>query len=214
MGKLPGTSYVISQDGKAEFTVELARFGIAHPLPGIEAISLVIKTLEIPVRAAELGPVSLGKVISNSAQSEAGLYIDLSFTEGASVGAVCPRVTDEVKLTVARSSRALRGVVWASLAVCVLGGLVLSNVVFTTWDPQLRFAVGLLLGALVAVGVIALLSKSQLLAGGRSGELSEQLAAVVAQWVDGDPANAEPPQKKRKKKKRKKRRVVVDDDES
>ncbi|MCA9623257.1 MAG: hypothetical protein KC731_29760 [Myxococcales bacterium] len=209
MKKLPGTSYVIAADGKATFTIDLARFGITHPIGSVDAISIVLQSLEVPVRRADLGPLRLGKIISNSHQSEAGLFIDLSYTEGAVISAVCPRITNEVKLTVARSSPALRALVWTALAVCCVGGVALAFAIFTTWDPQLRLAVGLLLGVFVAIGIIVPLSKSTTLAGGRSAEVAEKLSTLVAEWEARAPGRQKR-SAKRKKKTRKKTRQGED----
>ncbi len=205
--KALGRSYVASQDAISKYVVELARFGVpANGVDGVEAISLVYNVLEPRVRMAKLGDVSVsvGKIVTNQAQSECGLFVDLAPTEGAAVTATAPKyVATEVTLTVGRSSPWLRRVMWVVLAVCCIGGVALMKPLDLDWDPKLQLAIGLLAGCGVAVALLTLINRSQLLAAGRSGEITAKLDDVVRAWVDSDPANA--PKKKKRKKKRKKK---------
>jgi len=201
-----GRSFVASQDGISKHRVELARFGVpAVGLSGVDAITVVYNALEPLVRMADLGEVTVGKIITNQSQSECGLYVDLGPTEGAAVTATAPKyAATEVKLVVARSSPWLRRVMWAVLAIGCIGGIVAFKRLAPDWAPKLQLGVGLLAGCAVAVAMLVVIRRSRLLVGGRSEEVTAQLNEIVHAWVDSDPANA--PRKKRRKKKRRKRR--------
>lgn len=214
--KALGRSFVATQGTVAKYTVELARFGVPPGgVHGAEAISLVYNALEPRVRMADLddASVSIGKIVTNQAQSECGLYVDLTSTEGAAVTATAPKfLATEVKLVVARSSPWLRRIMWTVLAVACIGGVVLMKQLDLDWDPRLDLAVGLLAGCAVAVAALAGVTRTQLLAGGRSAELTEKLDAVVRAWVDSDPANAKPKRKKRTRPKKREKKAPSEDD--
>jgi hypothetical protein len=135
--------------------------------------------------------------------------VDLGPTEGAAVTATCPKhLATEVKLVVGRSSPWLRRAMWTLLILCCVGGVLGMKALDLDWDPVPQLAVGLLAGCAVAVGLLALVARSQLLTTGRSGEVTDQLNDVVRDWVDRDPANES--RKKRKKKRRRKKKNEAD----
>lgn len=203
MAKALGTSFVATQVGATQYVVPLSRFGVPHASSGREAISLVLGALEGAVRDAELGEVSFTKVFTNQAHSECGLLVDISPTQGAAITALSDKLlAREVRLTVARSSKVLRGAMWGLLALCCLGGLALMKVVSPPWDPALMLAVGLLGGCAAAVAAGIPLMRSQRLAGGRSAEVTERLDEIVRAWLDAD-LDAPAPKKRRKKRKAK-----------
>jgi hypothetical protein len=186
MSKPLGTSFVASQGERGRRVVKLAGLGAREPVDGLTALSLVLNDIAAAVEDADLGVLGRGKVIIANGRCEAGLFVDLSTTEGAAVTASCPEhLVSEVTLTVGRSSRALRSFMWVMLAVAVVAGLFIAYSLFPAgWEPMLKLALGLLLGAALAIGVAIPVSRTQLLAGKRSGELTATLDGLVSARVE------------------------------
>jgi hypothetical protein len=157
--------------------------GRVSVLPAFEALELVMAPLQAHVVSANLGATRLGRMIKNQAQAEGGLFVDLSFTEGAALSVRCATVADRVEMVVGRSSRALRSVAWAGLGFGLAGGLVVAKVAMRGFDPQLALAAGLLGGCAFAVAVMVAAQRSGVLHGGRSAEVAEALGTVVEGWV-------------------------------
>lgn len=185
MSKLLGTSFVASQGEKHQYSVKLSRFVVEAPVDGLTAISLVLNDIAEYIDEAELGTIERGKVITANGRSEAGLFVNLSATEGAAVTASCQELATDVTVSVGRSSKALRYFMWVMLGVAVVIGLFIARQFFPTdWEPMLKLALGLLLGAGIAIAVAIPVSRTQLLAGRRSGDLAEKLNGLLKEWIE------------------------------
>jgi hypothetical protein len=165
--------------------------GTAPMLPALHALQLVSSALGEHVERAGLGPVRPGRIISSQAQAEAGLYLDRGFTEGASVGMRCKPLAEHVELTVSRSSPALRAVVWASLAIGLLAGLIVAPVLMPASSDKLILIVGLSLGLVIALIAMIVAARVDALAGGRSAAMAEALDAAVRGWLTQSGREAE-----------------------
>lgn len=177
--------------------------GAAGMLESISAIRFLFERLVPFLALTDVGPIKLGRIISNSAQSEAGLYVTLSATEGAVVAVRCPRVATELTLTVARSSPVLRAVAWGSLALGLVLGVVAAKMLLPVrWDPETRFFAGLGIGVVIAVAAMAVLMRAgaQVLARGRSDEVVERLDTCVREWLATLPGSGVEPAPRRGKK--------------
>ncbi len=214
MAKLLGTSWVSQQGGGREHSVAVSRFADGvMALPSVHAIRVVFSQLSLHVEQAGLEPFTLGKIISNAAQSEAGLFVDRSLTEGACIALRCERMAARVTIVVGPSSRALRSLVWAMLGVGIVAGLAVSKYALPTdWAPKLLFALGLLIGVAFALLGMLLLRNVTWLAGGCSEEIAEQLNHCVENWIatlQDEPISTRA-KKSVKKKKKKRRRKSAD----
>lgn len=143
---------------------------------GPTALRAVVATLRSEVDRRGLPPARYGHIISNKWQSEVGIYLDVGATDGATIALRCDRLATQVEVRVARSSRLLRGGIWASLAV----GLVLSFVFVKTFAPkgsdaELLVAIALLFGAASGVGAMILLLRTGLFVGPRSAKIAAKL---------------------------------------
>jgi hypothetical protein len=166
-----------------QVTVSALTDGRIPVLPGDQAIALVSSSLLAAVEGRRLGQARLGKLFSNDTHAEAALYLDRSFTEGACIGARCEVLAERIELTVARSSPALRGVVWGSLAVGLVLGLLGARVLLPSADREVLFFTGLGIGLVIAVVAMGVAVRIDALAGGRSAAMAASLDVVVRAWL-------------------------------
>jgi hypothetical protein len=198
MGKPLGMSWVAMQAVAPSTSVH--RTVLVDPdtrITGPQAIQLLFERLRPVLELADLGEARLGRIVSSNGVSEAGMFFDLSPTEGAALAVKCNQhLPSDLTLTVGRSSAVLRGFMWTVLGVGVGAGLVLANLFSPRdWGGELRFGGGLAMGLALAMPILAVGGRAKRLAGGRSDELAARLHDCVERWVSncGQPPRLRPP---------------------
>jgi len=158
------------------YTIDVAEIVGAPMIDGPTALAAVVNVLSASVENKGLPAPRYGKVWSNRAQSEVGIFLDEGSREGAVVSLRCERLATRVEVRVTRSSKVLRGAVWGSLALgIVLSFVLVKSLAPSGIDPELRFVVALLLGAASGVGAMMFALKSGRLVGPRSAVLAAKL---------------------------------------
>lgn len=159
-----------------DFPVSMEALTGIPMLPAIDALSTLAQRLGPEVVNAGVGSPRFGKIIQSSAQAEMGLYVDEGLFTGVTIALKCKPLAEEVQVTIASSSKFRRGLIWGSLGLGVVLGLL--GVQGFDWDPQLKLALGLLGGAAIGVGLMMIFARI-FTANERSQELTAQLTAQL-----------------------------------
>lgn len=128
--------------------------------------------------------VSVGNVISNSHQSECGVFLQNGLRVGAVATVRCVSAGVELEVKVGPLAKLEHWLVWLSLGSSLVVGLVgASQVLPVTMAPGLKLALGLLGG--VGVGVAAIMAITRFGVGREkvgSEKLAVALEALVREW--------------------------------
>ena len=126
-------------------------------LPALHALSAIAHLLAPEVENAGLGSPRTGKITQGAAHAEMGLYVDDGVFSGTAIALKCKPMASEVDVTIVASSKFRRGLAWASLAVGVTLGLFATSGL--DWEGPPKIAVGLLGGAVIALGLTVVFSR-------------------------------------------------------
>lgn len=174
--KVPEGAWSPEREWERVYTIDAAELVGAPMVDGPSALSAVVDVLRASVEKKGLPAPRYGRIWSNRAQSEVGIFLDEGSRDGAVVSLRCERLAAHVEVRVARSSKVLRGGVWGSFAVCiVLSFFLVLSLAPRSIDPGARFFGALSLAVASWVGAILLVVKSGRLVGARSAVLAKKL---------------------------------------